>query len=379
MRKYTYKLYPKPKQAEALLGHLRLHQQLYNAALQERIEAYQKCGISITYNDQQASLTQIRAEHPEYKALPCTSKRMTLRRLDKAFKAFLTRIKRGHTAGFPRFKSLNRFHSFDLLDTKFQHGERKHGRLFIKGVGHIQARGKSRLFGKIKTSQVQHKHGSWWLSLTVEVAPQRECVEKKACGIDWGVEKLITLTQPNGKYCYVENPRYYKTNEAQQTALQQSIAKKKRGSNSWKRACKALSRFKRKQANQRKDAQHKLTSAIAGRYSLVAMEELNIKNMSRSAKGNCEQHGKNVKQKAGLNREILDTAPAALMSMIRYKVEETGGELVSTPTRKIKPSQRCPSCHHTHKDNRTTQADFTCTACGFHQNADVVSAYNSVA
>src|SRR5699024_4855076 len=272
-RKYTYKLYPKPKQAEALLGHLRLHQQLYNAALQERIEAYQKCGISIPYNDQQASLTQIRAEHPEYKALPCTSKRMTLRRLDKAFKAFFTRIKRGHTAGFPRFKSLNRSHSFELLDTKFQHGERKHGRLFIRGVGHIQARGKSRLFGKIKTSQVQHKHGSWWLSLTVEVEPQRECVEKKACGIDWGVEKLITLTQLDGKYCYVENPRYYKTNEAQQTALQQSIAKKKRGSNRWKRACKALSRFKRKQANQRKDAQHKLTSAIAGRYSQVAMEE----------------------------------------------------------------------------------------------------------
>ena len=379
MRKYTYKLYPKPKQAEALLGQLRLHQQLYNAALQERIDAYQKRGISITYNDQQASLTQIRAEHPEYKALSCTSGRMTLRRLDKAFKAFFARVKRGHTAGFPRFKSLNRFHSFELLDTKFQHGERVHGRLFIKGVGHIQARGKSRLFGKIKTSQVQHKYGSWWLSLTVETEPERECLEKKACGIDWGIEKLITLAQPDGEYCSVENPRYYKTNEAQQTALQQSIAKKKRGSSNWKKACKALSRFKRKQANQRKDAQHKLTSTIAGRYTLVAMEELSIKNMSRSAKGNCEQHGKKVKQKAGLNREILDTAPAALMSMIRYKVEETGGELVNTPTRKLKPSQRCPCCHHTHKGNRTTQANFTCTACGFHQNADVVSAYNSAA
>jgi putative transposase len=73
LRKYTFKFYPKPDQAEHLLDHLRLHQQLYNAALQERIEAYTKHGIQIEYNDQQKSLTQIRAELEEYKALPCTS------------------------------------------------------------------------------------------------------------------------------------------------------------------------------------------------------------------------------------------------------------------------------------------------------------------
>ena len=79
------------------------------------------------------------------------------------------------------------------------------------------------------------------------------------------------------------------------------------------------------------------------------MEKLQIKNMSKSAKGNTENPGKNVAQKSGLNREILDTAPARLMSLIRYKVEETGGEFVETPTKKIKPSQRCPCCDHTTK------------------------------
>src|SRR5699024_142672 len=180
-RKYTYKLYPNSKQESVLLEHLRLHQQLYNAALQERIEAYQKCGLSISYNDQQASLTKIRAEHPEYRALPCTSERMTLRRLDKAFRAFFQRVKRGQKAGFPRFKSLSRFNSFDLLEPKFSHNINvKHGRLFIKGVGHIKARGKCRIQGRIKTSQVQHKHGTWWLSLTIEGEASRQANNTKA-------------------------------------------------------------------------------------------------------------------------------------------------------------------------------------------------------
>lgn len=78
------------------------------------------------------------------------------------------------------------------------------------------------------------------------------------------------------------------------------------------------------------------------------------------------------KQKAGLNREMLDTAPASLISMIRYKAEEAGNEIIETPTRKLKPSQRCPKCLHTTKDNRKSQADFWCVACGYRENADVV-------
>ena len=182
LRKYTYKLYPKPKQQSALLECLRLHQQLYNAALQERIEAYRKCGKTISYNDQQASLTRIREALPEYKALPCTSARMTLRRLDKAFKAFFRRVSKGETPGFPRFKSLSRFSSFELLTPTFSHSDTgQHGRLFLRGIGHIKARGQCRLQGTIKTSQIQHKHGHWWISLTVDGDARRPRNATRAC------------------------------------------------------------------------------------------------------------------------------------------------------------------------------------------------------
>lgn len=379
LRKYTFKLYPKPAQAETLLGTLRLHQQLYNGALQERIEAYSKHGISIEYNDQQKSLTQIRAEIEEYKELPCTSERMTLRRLDKAFKSFFRRVKKGETPGFPRFKSLNRFPSFELTKPKFVMGQDgKHGKLFVNGIGHIKARGRSRIEGVIKTSQIIHKHGQWWISVTVEGDASRIQKQSKACAMDWGIAHLLTVVEENGDYQHIENPRFYQASKDKQNELQQALAKKKKGSTGWKRACKKVSNFMRNQAAKRKDTHHKLSAKIADNYSLVAMEKLQLKNMSKSAKGTEENPGKNVAAKSGLNREILDTAPAALMSMIRYKVEETGGEFVETPTKKLKPSQRCPCCDNTTKKNRLKQAEFVCVSCGYEQNADVVSGINSL-
>jgi putative transposase len=114
LRKTNYKLYPGQRQSARLLEVLRLQQQLYNAALQERIDCYRKTGKSISYNHQQASLTQIRADHPEYKAVPVYISRMTLRRLDKAFKAFFSRVKKGQAPGFPRFRPLSRFSSFEM-------------------------------------------------------------------------------------------------------------------------------------------------------------------------------------------------------------------------------------------------------------------------
>ncbi len=81
-----------------------------------------------------------------------------------------------------------------------------------------------------------------------------------------------------------------------------------------------------------------------GVAALIAIEKLAIKNMTRSAKGTSEKYGKNVKQKAGLNREILNTAPAMTLNLLRYKAEEASSEFVEVPTKQVKPSQTCPNC-----------------------------------
>lgn len=357
-RKITYKLYPNKTQENALKDYLRLQKDLYNAALQERIDCYKKTGQGLSYNNQQQSLTQIRQALPEYRAIPVYLSRMTLKRLDIAFKAFFKRVQQGQTPGFPRFKSLARFTSFEICAGSgwgFTFGENangatnKHGTLQINGIGHLKARGQARITGKVKTSQVMHRHGQWFLSLTIECEPLRIAENKKACGIDWGVSYLASITHEDGSFNQIENPRYYQQAKDKLIRLSQALSRKKRGSARWKRACKALSDHRAKLARKRHHDHHQLSHDIAKDYALVATEKLTIKNMTRSAKGTIEKPGTNVPQKSGLNREILDTSPAKLLSMIRYKVEETGGRYEEVSTRKVKPSQRCPQCSRVEK------------------------------
>ena len=273
---------------------------------------------------------------------------MTLKRLDNAFRAFFNRVKKGQIPGFPRFKSLKRFTSFEICAGSgwyFDFGDsRIHGKLHINSIGTIKSRGKARTIGTPKTSQVMYKRGKWFLSLTVECEPERKMDSAKAMGMDWGVSHLLTITHEDGSYTQIKNPRYYQEAQTQLLFLSQAVSRKKRGSARWKRACKALSQLKAKIARKRHHDHHQLSHDIAKEYEVVATEKLTVKNMTASAKGTVDEPGKNVAQKSGLNREILDTSPAKLLALIRYKVEETGGRYEEVPTRKVKPSQRCPKC-----------------------------------
>lgn len=349
-RKVTYKLYPTNQQQQRLGELLHSHQQLYNAALEERIGAWQKARTSISYANQCRSLTVIRNSITEFSIPNCSSQQMTLRRLDKAFSAFFRRVKSGDSPGFPRFKSKARFPGFSFKahgdGWRFTPGsDWKNGSLRIGGVGHITCRGKARQGGRVCASDVLHRNGEWFLSLTVEVDNvQRARTCSAAIGMDWGLEHLLTIAHEAGGHSHIENNRWHGQFGEEIAALQRSVSRKKRGSNRRKRAVRKLAAARSSQARNRLDHLHQLSSRIAAENSLVVMEELTIKNMTRSAKGTVEKPGKNVSQKAGLNREILDTAPALFIQLLRYKVTETGGEFLDAPTRKLKPSQTCPAC-----------------------------------
>jgi putative transposase len=377
-RKVSYKLYPSKQQEILLYELLRGHQQLYNAALQERSEAWKKCGKSISYADQCKSLTVIRQSLPEWTVANCSSQQMTLRRLDKAFKAFFRRIKAGETPGYPRFKSLQRYPGFSFKG----HGDGwsftpknkwRHGRLRIGGVGHIPCRGRARQGGRICASDLLYRNGTWYFSLTVEPEDtKRERTSSAAVGIDWGVSQFLTIADEFGGHKVVENPRLHRNSADRIADLQRSVSRKKRGSNRRKKAVKTLVAARGLQARQRLDHLHKVSARLSRENALIAMEELNVGNMTRSAKGTVESPGKNVVQKSGLNREILDTAPALFTQLIRYKVKETGGEFVDVPTRKVKPSQTCPACGAVAKKT-LAQRTHQCL-CGHLEPRDAASA-----
>jgi putative transposase len=189
---------------------------------------------------------------------------------------------------------------------------------------------------------------------------------------DWGTMKLLSMVKSDGSTETIQNPRWFKTSQAQQINLDQSVSRKKRGSHNWRRAKKASARFKSKTARCRLDHHHKLSAKIASKVAIFATEKLSIKNMTGSASGTIDEPGKNVAQKSGLSREILDTAPALLLSLIAYKVLETGGQYLEAPTQKLKPSQRCPDCWTISK-KALSQRIHRC-ACGCEMDRDMASA-----
>lgn len=380
LRKTTYRLYPTPKQAAALAQLLCSHQQLYNAALEERISAWAKARKSISYADQCKSLTQLRTELPEWALANCSSQQMTLRRLNKAFAAFFRRVKAGQEPGFPRFKSLARFPGFSFKGHgdgwRFTPGaDWRHGTLRLSGVGQIRARGQARQGGEIRSSDLLHKDGCWYLSLTLAVAqPERERTGNGAMAYDWGVETFLSGITHAGDRVNIDNPRWWQQAKGEIVALQQAVSRKaNKRSNRRRKTVRRLAAARAKVARKRLDWAHQQTAALAGKYALVATEELTLKNMTRSAKGTAEEPGRQMAQKAGLNREILDTAPGLFTSLLRYKVLETGGEWVDAPTRQLKPSQRCPSCWRVEKKT-LSQRVHDCAHCGHKESRDTASA-----
>jgi putative transposase len=357
-----------------------MHRELYNAALQERIGAYKR-GIVVKLADQSRSLTLIRAEHEEHRAVLAHSQQRTLQRLHRAYAAFFRRVKAGQTAGFPRFKSKSRWSGFSfesgegyLYTPKVTaRGKWFNGRLKLAGIGSLCVRGKARMGGEVVAVDMSLRQGQWFASLVVQGIPKRTR-GNKAVGIDWGVETYATLAHGAGQYEAVANDRLYQAQEAAAKDKCRALSKAQRGKKSNNAHTKRLAVAWQyaKLANRRKDRAHKLSARLVAEHRLIAMEKLQIANMTASAKGTVEKPGKMVAQKAGLNREILDTAPGMLMGMIRNKAAEAGCELILINTRKHKPSQTCPCCGAVKKKS-LSERKHAC-GCGFKASRDEASA-----
>jgi len=336
-RRVTYKLYPNSEQYKQMQNIRYLHQQYYNAALEQRITAYNKCGVSLNFYDQCKEHKEVR-ELEEYAGLNSQSCQVTLKRVHLAMQAFFRRCKAGETPGFPRFKSFSRYPGW---------GYKTHGdgwRLFIEekncylrltGMGYVRMRGKARTQGKPKTLDILYKQGKWYASVVFECSPEREQIPiTGAIGLDWGVETFATLAHDSGDYTAIHNERHLRCELTKLKQLQRDLSRKKRGSRNWQKAKKKIAALHSKIARKRHEFLHQNSAKFAKENSLIAVEKLNVKNMTASG----------GRYKKGLNREVLSTAPATFHKMLKYKVEETGTRYIEVPTRKVKPSQTCNGC-----------------------------------
>ncbi|WP_038167528.1 RNA-guided endonuclease TnpB family protein [Thiomonas sp. FB-Cd] len=350
-RKVTLKLYPNAAQAARLEAWTRLHCELYNAALEERIDAWHKARKSISYYEQQNVLPQIKADRPEFIALGSHALQQTLRRLDLAFQSFFRRVKAGQTPGFRRFKAAKRFSGFTYPDPAgwklMQHGGR--GATLRLGSGDaamsIRARGRHRFGDQAKPNDITltRRNDQWFVSVTLRV-PDAACARQRTGdmrrGVDFGINDWATFD--DGRT--IGNPRWLREELPRLAALQRQRARKKKGSLRFKRLGRRIARLHERIGNRRRDFVHKETTRMVRQCAVLATEQLAPKTMSRSAKGTVDAPGRRVRQKAGLNREILSAAFGMAHPMLAYKAEEAGTRLHLSNTRQLKPSQCCAAC-----------------------------------
>lgn len=367
-RRITYRLYPKPVQEAQLFEWRRLHAYLYNSALADRKDSYQKRGQTVDYFDQQNRLPAFKVVWTEYKELGSHALQATLKRVDFAFQRFFKGL-----GGYPRFHSIRDYSgwTYPCKSGWKTHTTGDNGYLELSNLGQIQMRGKARTWGTPSTCTIVYQHGKWYASITVECEPVRE-TGAGAIGLDFGC--LTAVAMSDG--VMVENPRFMANTQAKvRKASKQkrrkqapNFRKKIKASNRWKAASKKVASLQRKVANQRQDWAHKQAAEIVSRNSLVATEKLNLKGMTAKAKT-----GKRTRQKSGLNRSILDVGMGAFRKALEYKLIEACGVFVEVPTISVKPSQTCPNCGDQQKKD-LSQRVHQCAVCGCTEDRDIAAA-----
>ncbi len=370
-RRITFRLYPNRQQEDKLHCWRKLHCGLYNAAVYNRSTQYKKFGHSVSYLEQQNSLPAFKEVWFEYKALGSHALQATLKRADFAFNRFFNGLGK-----YPKFKASRRYSGWTYPCTAGWQIETngKNGHLTLTNLGRMQMRGKARTWGTPTTCTIFCRHGKWYTSITVKCQPVRE-TGTESVGIDLGCEDAITLSTGEK----IPKPQFLKEGSNKVKVASKRLRRKRapnrnlkvKGSRRWKRERKKISQLQRKVTRQREDWLHKTTSDIVRGNSLVAGEKLNVKSMTSKA----NKGSKRKKQKTGLNRSILEVGFAKVGQMLKYKLAEAGGFYLESPTKTLKPTQRCAKCW---KLTPKTLADRThvCSnpQCGHVEDRDVNAA-----
>ena len=348
---FKFRIHPTKAQATSFGLCLNICRELYNAALQERRDAYRMCGKSITYYDQANQLPAIKEVRPDVKQVYSQVLQDVLRRADKAMKAFFDRCKKGQTPGFPRFKAYHRYNSFCYPQSGWSLTNNK---LYLSGIGTVRVNLHRTPIGKVKTVTISRDSvGQWWVCFSVEYEFEQPVHTGEAIGIDLGLENFANLS--NGEQ--VANPHFFRQSEKQLAKTQRKLAKVKklcRQDPQKIKAKKAVARAHLKVKNQRQDFAHQLSRKLANTYSLVAMEDLNVKGLAGGM----------------LAKSVNDAAWSQFTQMLEFKVVETGAQVVKVDPRQT--SQICPKCAAISK--KALSVRWHSCPCGCEMHRDIAAA-----
>ncbi len=359
---YRFRLKPDVEQGRQFARIAGVCRLVWNLCLEQRKVVYSSRRITLNSYSQLPDVTILRGEYDWIREIPSQVLQQKVRDLDIAYKNFFE-----GRAAFPEQKKKGK--SVDSF--RFPQGFKIDNRhIFLPKIGWVGFFKSQDIKGKPKHMTVSRNGKHWFVSVCCEIEIANAVPKSKAAGIDMGIAKLCALSDGT----VIENPACFKQYKRKLAKLQRQLARKVKFSKNFYKAKAKITALHIRIADTRRDFIHKETTTIAKNQGLVVLEDLRIKNMSRSAKGSIDSPGKDVKQKSGLNRSILDAGWGEFRRQLEYKVDWANGMIVLVDPKNT--SRRCPVCGHTAKENRLTQADFVCVACGHADDADITAAVN---
>lgn len=352
MKAYKFKLKPNKQFVQNCENTLDLCRELYNAALQERSEAYKLCKVSINFHKQAMQLPEIKNVREDLDGIHSQVTQDVLRRLSKAFDNFFQRCFKGEKPGYPRFKNKVRYNSFTYPQSGFKLVGNK---LTLSKLGSCRVRLSQPITGKIKTCTIKKQVDGWFVVFTTEEVITRFVPKtSQVIGIDLGLETFATLS--NGEP--IENPRYLRKAEEAIKIQQRKKDNKKHKSSNRRKAAILLAKKHLKVANQRKDFFYKLSNDLIAKFDSIVVEDLNIKGMLKN------HH---------LAKSISDASWGTFISIFTHKAESAGRKVY-----KVDPtftSQDCSECGNRVKKS-LSQREHRCITCGLVLHRDHNAAIN---
>ncbi|MFD7277125.1 RNA-guided endonuclease InsQ/TnpB family protein [Streptomyces sp. NPDC059862] len=371
-----YRLYPTPQQAERLSKWGHTCRAVWNMALEQRLYVYKQRRKYLRADEQCRYLTEARHDLEWIGDLPSQAPQQVLRHLDRAYENFWNA---DHPAGFPQFKKRTSRVVISLPGqaVRVTQLNRKWACVRIPKLGEVKFRLTRPLGGRIKAASVRRDGaGRWYVSFGVHTGRTATLPNgQPPVGVDFGVKqaaylsdervpRLMPQTLTKGEQRRLAGLERRRARQIQQ-------AKRHRGgrySNRLRRTLRAIAELRARQARRRADFTHKLTTDLAKNHGLVAIEDLHVKQMTRSARGTHAKPGVHVAQKAGLNRAVLDNLPGERRRQLVYKCPAYGSELVLVQP--ARTSQTCGVCNLWDPASRISRDTFACTGCGHTDDAD---------
>jgi putative transposase len=366
---FKFRLQPNSDQVQKMVEFAGANRFVWNKALAMNLFRLEQKQPLLWYNELAfwLKLWKSSEEYGFLKTVHSQPLQQTLKNLEKAFKDGFD--KKQPLKRIPKFKKKGMSDSF-----RYPQGfklEQESNKVFLPKIGWVKYRNSRQVIGDVKNMTISRKGKYWYVSIQTEYEADIKRHESTSMvGIDMGITRFATFSDGT----YIEPLNSFKKLSKKLAFEQRKLSKKVRFSANWKKQKQTITRLHERIANARLDFLHKTSSQISKSQAVIVVEDLKVRNMSKSAKGNTEKPGSNVKAKSGLNKSILDQGWSMFVSFLEYKQAWSGGDVL-----RVNPqytSQTCPSCHHVSRDNRKSQSAFACTECGFKANADLVGALN---